>query len=125
MDTQKEYALQMANTIWKTLFWSLKPHEVLSWGVRKRIATYWNNKHALEIHVNGMLHKGPVVIAYEEGEDLYEVYLLDNNRVSTQSMKHIYADELGSRIDEIVERTKDIKDEEYKTKAFSELLKAI
>lgn len=110
MKNEKEYVLEMANVIWRTLFWHLNTAQVLSWGIRKRTATYYRDMPALELQVNGMVHKGIVVIAYNEGNDLFEVYLLDKNRNCTQSMEGIYAEDLGNLIDETIERPKNVTD---------------
>lgn len=66
---------------------------------------------ALKFTVNGFLHKGDVVIAYNGGADLFELYLLKKSEV-IKSMKGIYVDELVRVIDSSVE--KNTSDVEYK-----------
>ena len=76
-DSRKEYCLEMANTIWKSIFQSVEKEVVMSWGVSQRIATWFQNMPALLFCVNGFIHKGSVVITYNEGVDYYEIYFFD------------------------------------------------
>ena len=126
MDNEmKERAVNMANTIWQTLFWSITPAVVLSWGVSKRTATYYNQMPALEFRVNGMVHKGSVIICYEEGHDVFIAYLLDKKRNVVKTMDGLFCDELGKRIDEAIERPANVTDTQYRSKTISELVNAI
>ena len=123
--TLRERALNMAQTIWKTLFWSLEVPEVLSWGISKRKATIYQEMLALELSVNGMIHKGIVTVCYNEGADVFVVFLMDKKRNVLKKMDNVFADELGRRIDEEIERPQNVSDDVYRSKIFSELLKAI
>ncbi len=91
-----------------------------SWGVSERIATWYDNKPSLEIKVQGMLHKGSVLVSYNEGVDVFEVRLLNPQRVVVKTLEQVFADELGTRIDELVERPAGMSDDEYRQKAWAD-----
>ena len=84
-----------------------------SWGISKRVATVFRNRPSLKITVNGFVHKGDVVIALNEGADLYEVHLLDCNGFVRKSFTDVYADMLIGILDREIE-TGAMSDEEYK-----------
>lgn len=72
---EKEYVMQIAQTIQEQLI-GLTPMPVLmSWGIAEFAATIFKDLPALRIKVNGLLHTGYVIIALN-GSDYYEVYLL-------------------------------------------------
>lgn len=71
----KEYVMQIAQTI-KMQLVSMTPMPVfMSWGVTEFAATVFKDLPALRLEVNGRLHTGYVIIALN-GSDYYEVYLL-------------------------------------------------
>ena len=77
-----------------------EPIIVASWGAHDW--GFFKNDHLI-FKVNGALHKGFVVIILE-WEDLYKVYLLDENiRQTVPSIGGIYADSLVEVIDNLVE----------------------
>ena len=119
-EEKKQYCLEMANIIYKSLFWSLTPAGFCSWGVSKRVATWYDNKPSLELKVQGLLHKGYVLISYEEGADVFEVRLLSEERVLVKTLEQVFADELGRQIDELVERPACMEDAEYRQKAMAD-----
>jgi hypothetical protein len=82
-----------------------------SWGSHSFKAIIYKDMAALQFTVNGFLHKGDVIIAYNGGADLFELYLLKKSEVK-KSMKRIYVDELVKVIDSSVE--KNTSDNEYK-----------
>lgn len=84
-----------------------------SWGISKRTAAVFRKMPALKITVNGFVHKGDVVIALNEGADLYEVYMLDGNGIVSKSFTDVYADMLIGILDREIE-TGTMSDEEYK-----------
>lgn len=120
----KQRALSMAQTIWKTLFMSRTAFEVLSWGITQKTATIYEQMLALQLKVNGMVHKGYVIICYDEGNDSFTVYLLDKQRTVVKKIEDIYCDELGKRIDEEIERPQNVSATTYRTKTFEELINA-
>lgn len=119
-EEKKQYCMSMAATIRKSLFFSIKPEVFCSWGVSKLVATWFNDMPSLEMTVQGMLHKGSVLVSYNEGMDDFEVRLLNPDRVLVKTLENVFADELGQRIDELVERPAGMTDKEYKQKAWAD-----
>ena len=72
---------------------------VLSWGFNNPIALTGNR--GLRFNVNGFKYNGVVEVLYNEGSDLFDVY------VGSKCVEGVYADELVSVIDGEVERTND------------------
>lgn len=101
----KDYVLQMANTI-KDQLVGMTPLNVLcSWGIEKFVATECKGMAALKFHVNGRLFRGNVIIAYND-MDYYEVYL--QNYAGIESIgEEVFFGELGSVINEAIKRGKD------------------
>ena len=127
MDTemQKEYCLSMANTIYQSLFFSLSVNQVGSWGASGHTAMWYKDMPSLRMHVKGMLHKGYVIISYDEGLDVYQVFLLDGQMREIRHFEEVYFDELGTLIDENIERKKDTTDAEYRAGMFREIVMAL
>lgn len=64
---EKEYVMQIAQTIQEQLI-GLTPMPVLmSWGIAEFAATIFKDLPALRIKVNGLLHTGYVIIALNDG----------------------------------------------------------
>ena len=61
---------------------------------------------SLRMKVNGMVHKGFVMVCYDEGPDEYILHLLDMNLKVVKTINNVYADELGALIDEEIEHPK-------------------
>jgi hypothetical protein len=100
MDDNKE----MAEYIFSILL--SQPIIISSWGFQSpRII-----KQGLSFLVNGFKHKGRVNISYNEGQDLFDVYLLDENDKIVDTINMVYFDQLVEVIDERVERTEDYND---------------
>lgn len=99
----EEYDLNMAKYIWSIL--RTRPSITMSWGIDPD--TIRPIKVGLEFHVQGFIHTGIVRIQLNEGEDLFEVELIDDNGETTKMLKSIFFDELISTIDENVEKTED------------------
>ena len=74
------------NTIW-------------SWGFHNPKAI----QNGLAFKVQGFLHKGWVVIEYNEGSDLFDMKLLSNQLEEVKSIEGVYFDELIDTIDDAVE----------------------
>ena len=70
----------------------------------------------LVLDVSGLVHKGRVIVAYNEGADTYEVCLKDKNgnRIG-EWHDDVYCDEVGSLVDSLVERPLDMSQEDYET----------
>lgn len=90
------------------------PEQLMSWGANRFKATVYRDMAALQFRVQGFIHKGVVIVAYNEGHDLYEVYCLGSKQQVVSTREHIYFDLLSKTIDEMVE--KDCSDELYNAK---------
>ena len=121
-EKEKEYCLAMANTIYQSLFFSLNAPQVGSWGGSDHTACWYKDMPSLRMKVNGMLHKGYVVISYDEGTDVFQVFLLDNQMQEVKHFNEVYCDELGTLIDENIERKKDMSDAQYRVGIFREIV---
>jgi len=102
---EKEYVLEVANTIREQLVTLTPFNTIMSWGIGKFAATVYKDMPALKFKVNGRLHKGAVIIALN-GADYYEVYL-QNGKGTTLINDEVCFDELGDLIDEHIEKGKD------------------
>lgn len=102
---EKEYVMQVAQTIGEQLI-SLTPMPVLmSWGITEFAATLFKELPALRIKVNGRLHAGYVIIALN-GSDYYEVYLPKGTGAKCVNGEVCF-DELGDVIDRAIEKGTD------------------
>lgn len=65
----------------------------------------WRDMPALALHVNGYQHQGWVIISLDEGRDTYELELADEQFFAKPDSRResVYFDELGERIDVMVE----------------------
>ena len=106
MENDKE----MAEYIYSILL--SQPIILMSWGFQSpRII-----QNGLSFFVNGFKHKGNVSIQYNEGQDLFEIFLLDENEKLVDTIHMVYFDQLVEVIDEKVEKTDDYNnrvDNEY------------
>jgi hypothetical protein len=75
-----------------------------SWGPDNFRATTFRGMAALRFSVNGAIHKGDVVVAYNRGSDMFEVYCLDGNETAVSSNDDVCFDELVEAIDRLVEK---------------------
>lgn len=94
---EKEYVLQIAQTIKEQLVGMTPAPVIMSWGITEFAATIYRNLPALRIKLNGRLHTGYVMIVLN-GSDYYEVYLLSGSATECVS-KEVCFDELGDVID--------------------------
>lgn len=99
----EEYDLNMAKYIWSIL--RLRPSITMSWGINPD--SIKPVKVGLEFHVQGFIHTGLVRITLNEGEDLFEVELIDEKGETVKTLRSIFFDTLISTIDENVEKTED------------------
>lgn len=101
----KEYVMQVAETIKEQLV-SLTPMPILmSWGIKEFAATLYGDMPALRLKVNGRLHAGYVIIALN-GSDYYEVYL-ESDKGAEYVNEEVCFDELGDVIDRAIESGSD------------------
>lgn len=99
----KDYVMQIANTIAQQLLATTKQGVFFSWGAFYGFrAAIYKDMAALKFRVNGRLFKGDVIIVYNEN-DTYEVYL--KNEDGTRLVKDdVYFDEMSEVIDVAIER---------------------
>lgn len=99
----KDYVMQIANTIAQQLLATTRQNALFSWGAFYGFrATIYKDMAALKFRVNGRLFQGDVIIAYNEN-DTYEVYL--KNEDGTRLVKDdVYFDEMSAVIDVAIER---------------------
>jgi hypothetical protein len=72
---EAEYILSTAETIRKQLVTLTDINILMSWGISHIVATTKNGMAALKFNVRGRLHRGAVIIAYDEGSDYYQIFL--------------------------------------------------
>lgn len=97
----KEYIMQVAETAKNQLLAITPMSVVLSWGVKRFIATVFKEKPALTFKVNGRLFKGFVIVVLN-GSDYYEIYL-ENDQETRCINDRAFFDEIGEIIDESIE----------------------
>lgn len=116
MRTEQDQArcYEVAKTINEQLFWSIDMPTYFSWGVSKKMFTFWNDMPSLMLRVSGAIHKGWVVVSLNEGADTYEVRLLNVRQEEKAVYTDIYADQVGSFIDDKIERPVGMSYEEYR-----------
>ena len=88
-----------------------------SWGAHSYQAILYRDMPALCFRVSGCLHKGWVIVCYNSGSDLYDIYFLNVRKQVVNVLTDIYCDILGRIIDEKVARPIWQTDEEYAKKA--------
>lgn len=85
---------------------------ILSWGFNSPIRL----ENGLKFNVQGYIHSGWVEVLYNEGNDLFDVSLLNPDGTVKKRETDVYLDCLVDTIDGMVERTPDYRDrvkEEY------------
>lgn len=75
-----------------------------SWGAENFRNIEYRDMPAVQFTVNGFIHKGDVVIAYNGGCDYFEVFCLDANEAVVKSKDDVYLDELVGVVDGLVEK---------------------
>jgi hypothetical protein len=94
--------------------WGTDSFRATTYKTTNRETTAGSEMAALRFAVHGFVHTGDVVVAYNRGADLFEVYCLDGNNKVVSSRNRVYFDELVEVIDGLVE--KDCPDREYEVK---------
>ena len=87
----------------------------LSWGCYDFVAIEYNSMPAVKFKTSGFLHKGNVIVTYNEAQKLYNVYILKRNHDVKQAVEDISEDQLQKVIDCLVE-TKNDKSSDYRAK---------
>lgn len=103
-----------------SLFCSITKDVYFSWGVSKVGYGFYEGMPTLIMQVSGLLHKGRVLVSLNEGKDVYEVRLQDNEHNIIKTIDEVYFDNLGSLIDSIVEHPTGISNEEYLKRAMED-----
>lgn len=93
--------MEMARYILRIL--RSKPIIVFSWGFHTPTAL--PNDKGLAFMVNGFKYSGRVEVVYNEGTDLFDVFLSNGKKI-----EDVYLDCLVSVIDGLVERTNNYQD---------------
>ena len=102
--------MNMANYILRIL--KSRIFIILSWGFNSPIRL----ENGLKFNVQGYIHSGWVEVLYNEGNDLFDVSLLNPDGTVKKRETDVYLDCLVDTIDGMVERTPDYRDrvkEEY------------
>lgn len=118
---EQEFLMKIANEINRQIRCGVTVDVIMSWGVSKRIATVYQDRATLALRVSGVLHKGWVYVSLDEGRDCYAVTLLSADKSKVIKVRdEVYCEELGSVIDNLVERKEEWTDDMYKELAFAD-----
>lgn len=101
MENNKIELLQEDLEMGKYIYSILKsqPTILMSWGFHYPVGI----RLGLRFKVNGFKHKGYVEVKYNEGLDLFDIYLINDDNSLKDSLVRIYFDELVDTIDDYVE----------------------
>ena len=94
--------LNTAETIRKQLLCN-NLNILLSWGITHLVAVVKNDMAALKFNVRARLHKGSVIIAYDEGSDTYQIFLRTHDAPDRCIADEAYCDNLVDIIDHAIE----------------------
>jgi hypothetical protein len=100
MIDNEDYNLRLAKYIWTIL--TSQPIILMSWGVDPK--TVKTIELGLEFHVQGFKHRGLVRVILNEGLDLFEVSLIDENDKIVNTIESVFCDNLVAVIDDAVEK---------------------
>ena len=118
---EQEFLMKIANEINRQIRCGVTVDVIMSWGISKRIATVYQDRATLALRVSGVLHKGWVYVSLDEGRDCYVVTLLSADKSKVIKVRdEVYCEELGSAIDNLVERKERWTDDMYKKLAFAD-----
>jgi hypothetical protein len=113
MAEREQRARRIASVIFSQIKAGTAANILQSWGMEKPAAIIMGDVCGLIFHVRGLIHTGRVIVALDEGRDLYDIILQDDNGREVQRITGVYCDELATRIDAAVERPEDMTDAEY------------
>ena len=100
MIDNEDYNLRLAKYIWAIL--TSQPIILMSWGIDPK--TVRTIELGLEFHVQGFKHTGLVRVTLNEGLDLFEVSLIDENDKIVNTIESVFCDNLVAVIDDAVEK---------------------
>ena len=96
-----------------------------SWGASKRLAMFYDQKPTLALRVSGLVHQGWVLVSLNEGSDVYEIHVkgatIDTPDVKT--FTEVYCDELGAKLDNLIEWPEGMSKEDYHRAAMADSAK--
>lgn len=101
MENIKEEDLMLSNYIWQVLRSQI--HILWSWG----FSDVRTVKNGISFHVQGFKLKGKVEIRLNEGSDLFDISLYEDDGGKSETITGVFVDSLVSTIDEKVEYTGD------------------
>ena len=100
MIDNEDYNVRLARYIWTIL--TSQPIILMSWGIDPK--TVRTIELGLEFHVQGFKHTGLVRVTLNEGLDLFEVSLINENDKIVNTIKSVFCDNLVAVIDDAVEK---------------------
>lgn len=100
MIDNEDYNVRLAKYIWAIL--TSQPIILMSWGID--LKTVKTIELGLEFHVQGFKHTGLVRVTLNEGLDLFEVSLIDENDKIVNTIESVFCDNLVAVIDDAVEK---------------------
>ena len=119
-----DYITAVASTIMDqikaTTPWSVRG----SWGAHNWQATIHRDMAALAFKVSGLIHKGSVYVAYNEGYDTYEIFLYNSRGALKKHIEDVYCDNLGHILDVEIERGT-MPEDDYQREALADSAKKI
>lgn len=112
VQTQREanHINEVANTIWEQLKGTAGMVVLSSWGTKNLRATQHNDGRgllmpALSFDVNGLLFKGTIIVALDEGSDYYRLYGKTKGEQEAEKIaEEVCFDEMGGILDKHIER---------------------
>ena len=113
MTDREQRARRIATTILHQIEAGAAANILQSWGMEKPAAIVMGDVCGLVFHVRGLIHTGRVIVALDEGRDLYNIILMDDNGHEVQRIEGVFCDELAARIDAAIERPEDMSDADY------------
>ena len=122
----KDYLLTVANTAWQQILMGAGVNVAMSWGIETISAMERKGsdnetvRPCLALKVGGLIHTGWVIVALDELKDTYEILLIKTDGTQGEWITDVYCDELGARIDALVERPLGMSDDEYFEKAMAD-----
>jgi hypothetical protein len=93
-----EEDMEMGKYIYSILL--SQPTILMSWGFTSPVVI----RLGLKFKVNGFLHKGWIEVRYNEGADLFDIYLIGEDNQIRETIEEIYFDQLVEVIDNHVEK---------------------
>ena len=101
MQDNEDYNVRLAHYIWTIL--KSQPIIIWSWGID--LKTVRAIELGLEFYCHGFKHTSLVRVTLNEGLDLFEVSLIDENGEIVKTIESVFCDNLVAVIDDAVEKT--------------------